>query len=489
MRMQRLSSLDASFLALDGPHGAGHICLTAVVDGRFGLAELRELVESRLPWTPILRRRLRSVPLGLDRPWWVDDPDFDLHQHLFESVVTGDDWRRDLARSVARIAEQPLDRSRPLWEIHLVGSPSHDETAVITKIHHAAVDGIAGRDLLTTLLDDRAPGAAVPVDGEWQPAQLPGRTEMLARGLLGLPDLAGTALRLESALVGRLPQVPSLAMRSASRLSVGTVEWLTGTPGDAVPVRSLPRISAPPTPFNRAITRDRAWAFGELSLEATKAVRRAAGATVNDVLLSIVAGALREWLLRAEALPDEPLRALVPISVRTQDDTGAGNKIDLMTCPLPTDVDDPLVRLTSVHETSSVAKEHRAIGAETLQDVAAFAPPALATRAVRVVAAARLADRVRMPFNVLVSNVPGGREALHLRGQRIEGLYPLPALSDGLGLNITIQGYRGRLHVGVVTCPTLIPDPWEVLDLIVAAHDELIEQGRLRGAGARAEGS
>jgi WS/DGAT/MGAT family acyltransferase len=478
--MQRLSSLDASFLALDGPHGAGHICLTALVAGRLDLDELRDLVEARLPFAPILRRRLRNVPLGIDRPWWVDDPDFDLTQHLFGSVVIGDEWRRELARTVAQIAEQPLDRSRPLWEIHLVQGSAPDQTAVITKIHHAAVDGIAGRDLLTTLLDDRPPETDPSSDGAWHPASLPGTGEMLARGMLGVADLAGTALRLEAALMGRLPQVPTLAITSAARVSSGTVEWLTGTAGDAVPVRSRPRISAPRTPFNKAITRERAWAFGELSLDDSKAVRTAAGATVNDVLLSTVAGALREWLLRAEALPEEPLRALVPISVRTDEDKVTGNKIDLMTCPLPTDVADPLVRLTSVRETTAVAKAHRAIGADTLQDVASFAPPALATRAVRVVAAARLADRVRLPFNVLVSNVPGTREVLHLHGQPIEGLYPLPALSDGLGLNITIQGYRGRLHVGVVTCPALIPDPWEVLDLLVAAHDELVEQGRLR---------
>ena len=481
MRMQRLSSLDASFLALDGPHGAGHILLTALVDGRLDRSTLRELVQSRLPFAPILRRRLRTVPLGLDRPSWVDDPDFDLDRHLHEHQLPESEGPHPLAALVARLAEEPLDRSRPLWEIHLVPGCDDAGSAVITKIHHAAVDGIAGRDLLATLLDDRSPDPDPPAE-PWDPAPVPGTAQMLVRGVAGLTDLAGTALRLEAAAVGRLPELPWKAMDSATRVSAGAIEWLTGV-GDTegtVPVRRRPRVTAPPTPFNRSITRERAWAFGELDLDASREVRAAAGATVNDLLLASVAGALRTWLSARGALPEEALRALVPISVRDGPDDGPGNRIGLMTCPLPTDVHDPLLRLTTAHESSVVAKEHRAIGAATLQDVAAFAHPALATRAMRVVAAARLADRVRLPFNVVVSNVPGPREPLRLRGRLVRGLYPLPALSDGLGLNITIQGYRGRLHVGVVSCPELVPDPWEVLDLITGAHDELIDEGRRR---------
>lgn len=504
--MDRLSALDASFLAMDGPTSVGHICLMALLEEDLPRAELRATVERHIHLVPILRRRLRTTPLGIDRPYWVDDPDFDLSHHLIEVTLSRDAGDAELSDLVAGIAATKLERDRPLWELHLIHIPSTGSAAVVTKLHHAAFDGVGGRELLTTLLvnrdqpaRDRAPQGAVPdgaphhgsdpedADGDldleptalelgaWDPDPLPGTLEMALRTVVGLIDVPGTVLRLEGKL---MEQLPRFAITRASRISNQTIEWLTGSaPADdqTAPEVSTPRVSAPATPFNKSITADRSWAFAAVEIAASKAIRTEVGATVNDVVLAMTAGALRRWLLERDALPDEPLRAMVPISVRAPEDTDTGNKIGLMICPLPTGEPDPVTRLREVERATAVAKAHHAMSANTLQDLTRFAVPALATRAARVIARSRVADRLRLPFNLVVSNVPGPREPIELVGRRLGGMYPMATITDALGVNVTVQGYRGRLHVGVVACPALIPDVWGLLDLLLDAHEELVQ--------------
>ena len=463
--MRRLSGLDASFLALDGPSSTGHICLVATLDRPVDPEDLRAALSLRLPGLPVLRQRLVPIPFGLDRPYWAMDPDFDLDRHLFESVV--DPGTDALSRAVAAIAERPLPRDRPLWEIHLLRGAVD---ALVTKIHHALVDGVAGRELLSTLLDEQeVPAGRV----EPPPPPLPGQLEMLVRGLFGLTDVPGTLLRLEGLVAARLPD---LALRSAERASTQSVDWFTmGL--EPEPPRVPRGTVAPPTPFNRAISRRRSWAGSTLPIAASKAVRTAEGATVNDVVLAVTAGGLRWWLLERDALPDEPLRALVPVSVRAGLELANGNHIALMTCPLPTHLEDAVDRLRAVRQATLAAKARHAVSARTLQDLSRVAVPALATRAAGLVARTRLASRIRLPVNLVVSNIPGPEQPYRIEGAVVQGLYPVPALSDGLGLTVTVQGYRGLLHVGVTACPDLVPDVESLVRHIEAAYAEIVQAG------------
>jgi WS/DGAT/MGAT family acyltransferase len=463
--VHRLNSHDASFLALDGPSGVGHICLVAELDGRLTIGELRAVVESHLAQTPILRKRLLDAPLGLARPWWVDDPDFDLDHHL---RVHDRRSAGGLAACVADIAARPLDRAHPLWELHLVQLPRR--SAVVSKLHHACADGIGGRDLLLTLLGADTPNGVAGEPSEvWQPERTPGRLEVAARTALSGTDVVGRVIRLERAALRRVPGAFQDLAGSARQVPEMAVEWLT-TPsqGQGWPRGRAPRVRAPATPFNTAITARRAWAYTTLSLAASRPARRATGATVNDLVLAATAGALRTWLIELRSLPAAPLRALVPFSVRPPGDTTPGNQIGLLTCALPTDHDDPADRLESVRGTTAVARRHGAMSAQTLQDLTAFAPPLLATRAAGLIASVRLANRVRLPFNLVVSNVPGTPATLRCGRHRILTLYPLPALGDGVGLNVTVQGYRNRLHVGVVTCPDVAPRPDRFVELLAS---------------------
>lgn len=376
--MRRLSSHDASFLALDGPSGAGHICLVGELDGRLTLDGLRSVVDAHLSLTPMLRKRLLDATFALARPWWVDDADFDLAHHLFVHQEVPADG---LAACVAEIAAQPLDRAHPLWELHLVQRPRR--STVVSKLHHACADGIGGRDLLLTLLGADVSEPSEPEEPSWRPERTPGQLEVAARTLIGATGAIGSAVRLERAVLRRIPGAVGALADSARLMPERAVEWLTPADAGTAEARNTasPKISAPATPFNTTISARRAWAYGTLSLAATKPARRATGATVNDLVLAATAGALRTWLQELDALPAEPLRALVPYSVRPPGDTAPGNQIGLMTCALPTDQDDPAERLELVRGATAVARQHGALSAQTLQDVTAFAPPLLATRA------------------------------------------------------------------------------------------------------------
>jgi WS/DGAT/MGAT family acyltransferase len=464
--LRRLSGLDASFLALDGPSSSGHICLVATLDRPVSPADLRATLVARLPSLPVLRQRLVPIPFGLDRPYWALDPDFDLDRHLSETIV--EPSAEALGRAVATIAESRLPRDRPLWEIHLLSGAVN---ALVTKIHHALVDGVAGRELLSTLLDE-TPVRPAAVD-DTPPQPIPGQLEMLARGLFGLADVPATVLRLEGLVAARLPE---LALWPAEHASAQTIEWLTsGTEPD--PPRVPRGTVAPATPFNRAITPRRSWAGTTLSVDASKATRKNFGATVNDIVLAATAGALRRWLLERDALPAEPLRALVPVSVRAGGETQDGNHIALMTCALPTDLAEPEKRLRAVRQATLAAKARHALSARTLQDLSRIAVPALATRASGLIARTRLASRVRLPINLVISNVPGPEQPYRVGGALVEGLYPVPALSDGLGVTITVQGYRRLLHVGITACPDLVPDVESLAHHIETAHEEMVTLG------------
>jgi diacylglycerol O-acyltransferase / wax synthase len=456
--VRQLTGLDAAFLAMETRTVFGHVGSVSVVDPSTApkpltLERFTRVVESRLPLVPLLRRRLVEVPLGLDQPYWIEDPDFDIEFHVRELALPAPGSHRQLAEQAARLHARPLDRSRPLWELYLIFGLAGGRAAIYSKVHHAAIDGVSGNDILAALLDPSPEGRPLPTPPPRQTERQPSAAELLARSAISLTRHPLRAARLG---VGLLQAAPALVANPAwPRLPL--VDRLLGRDADAV--LSRPGLRAPPTPFNRSITQHRRWGLASLPLPQIKRVKNALGVTVNDVVLALCAGALRRWLLDHDALPDAPLIAAVPVSVRTREQEGThGNRVSVMLTVLPTHLPGARDRLRAVHQGMRAAKEqHGALPADLLADVTQFAMPALAGQAARMAARLRLVERAS-PFNLIISNVPGPNVPLYYAGAELLAYYPLSAIVDGQGLNITAMSYRDTLFFGVIACRELVPD-------------------------------
>ena len=451
--MQQLTGLDASFLAMETSTVFGHVGSVCLLDPSTApepltLDRLTRLIEDRLPLIPPFRRRLVEVPLGLDQPYWIDDPDFDIEFHVRELALPAPGDDRQLAEQAARLHARPLDRDRPLWELYLIHGLSGGRMAIYTKVHHAAIDGVSGNDLLSAVLDLSPQGRPAQEQAPWRGDPEPSSLGLLVRGAVALTGHPLRAWRVGYALARSLPALTagSSGGRGAAQRA-GLV-----LPGSG-------SLRAPSTPFNKAITAHRRWAFRTLPLAEVKAVKNRHGGTVNDVVMALSTGALRHWLLDHHALPDAPLVAAVPVSIRAEDDRGkAGNKVSTMLAPLPTHLADPLARLAACHASMRAAKEqHGALPATLLADVTQFAMPALAGQAARLAARLRVVERVS-PFNLFISNVPGPDLALFYAGCRLLAYYPLSAIADGQGLNITVMSFDGGMHFGLIADRALVPD-------------------------------
>jgi WS/DGAT/MGAT family acyltransferase len=477
--MRQLTSLDAQFLALESARQSGHVGGLAVLDpstapgGSLESDDIKRLMEERLPLLPPMRWRLAEVPLGLDYPYWVEDADFDLDFHVRELALPSPGNNRQLAEQVARIFSRPLDRARPLWELYLIHGIESGGVAVLTKIHHAVIDGMSGAEIMGLLLDLAPEGRELPPAPDNRSERPPGDLEMLTRGLLGVPRYP---LRLLRSLPSAVPNIGDTPLGVLP--GVGTVGRLAGLaqrilPGDNAPESN--RLVAPRTSFNGRITPHRRFVFGQLSLAEVKAVKNEHGVTVNDVVVAICAGAVRRWLLAHDELPDGPLVAQIPISVRTTEQVGTyGNRIMLMSAPLFTDEPDPLVRLRRTHEALKVMKErHKALPAELLQDVNHFIPPAVFSRAAQLTFRLSTSRPGRPTWNLVISNVPGPQFPLYLAGARLEANYPVSVITDGMGLNITVMSYCGHLDFGIVGDRDQMPDLWSLMDWLRDALEEL----------------
>ena len=462
--MQRLTGLDATFLYLEHGGNLMHVASTAIfdpstVEGGYSFDKVKEMVEARLHLLPPFRRRLVNVPFDLHHPLWIEDPDFDLDFHLRRAALPAPGGEQELAEFAAEIMGRPLDRSRPLWEMYMVEGLEHGYIASISKVHHAAIDGVSGAELMVNLLDFTPEVAEVEPPAEpWKPDRIPTDIE----------------------LVG-------WAMNSLSRQPIQAVKAMRRTGQAALSLRRRnrqPGVTPPPAPFsapntslNTAITPHRRFAFAQVQLEDVKKVKNKLGGTVNDVVLATCAGALRTYLQdRGEHVTD-PLVAMVPISVRTEDQAGAmGNRVSSMLTSLATDIADPVERLHAISAGTQNAKEQdKAIGAETLMDWAEFAAPGLAARAARLYSSMKLADRHRPIFNVTISNVPGPDFPLYSAGARMVAYYPMGPIADGGALNITVMSYMGTMCFGLVACRETVPEVWSIAHGLRNALDELVK--------------
>jgi WS/DGAT/MGAT family acyltransferase len=461
--MQRLTGLDATFLYLETPSSHMHVAGLMILDpsetgGTVDLDRVKEVYGQRLHLAPPFRRRLAEVPFGLHHPLWIEDPDFDLDYHIRSTALPAPGDREQLATLVGRLSAIPLDRTRPLWEVWVIEGLEDGNVAVLSKVHHAAIDGASGNEMTVALLDLTPEVAEHEPEEEWVPDRVPSDAELLG--------YAATSLARQPFRVARA---------------------LGKTAGGALAVRrrnrERPNLEPPPSPFqaprtsfNTAITPRRSFAYTSVPLPLVKAVKNAAGATVNDVVLALCAGALRSYLDSQGEQLDGPLVAMVPVSVRSDDEKDAlGNRVTSTFASLATDVDDPVKRLEVIHECMAEVKEQqRALGADTLGDWAEFAAPAVAGLAARLYSRTRMADRHRPLFNVTISNVPGPPFPLYSIGARMVANFPVGPIMDGGGLNMTVMSYLDQLDFGLQACPDVLPDLWSLADALPAALDELV---------------
>ncbi len=460
--MRQLTGLDNAFLTMETATTFGHISSLSIyeppTDGSRPIDLLRDQISARLGVLTPFRRRLVEVPFDLDRPWWIEDPNFDLDFHLRHVAVPAPGGNAELSSLVAQIIARPLDRTRPLWEGYVIDGVSDNRWALLLKIHHAAVDGAAGAELTTSLLSPEPTTEVPDLPPPPQPEEVPTPVEMLQRSTMSWfrrpRAMAEANIRFWTELAGR-----NLAVKERPTFN----KDLT------------PTGLAPPTPFNKSITAQRRFAFGTHSLTKVKAIKSAYEVTVNDVVMAACAGGLRRYLLEKDALPDRPLIAGIPVSIRTGDEADPWtNRVSALSAPIPTHIEDRIERLHFMRDAMEQAKgTFQLVPAEALQNFAEFPAPAVFTQAATTMTRARLADRVEQPTNLIVSNVPGPRHPLYLGTARLSHYYPVSTIAEGQGLNITVQSLEDKLDFGLVADRELVPDLDLLLEYLLEEVDAL----------------
>jgi len=461
--MQRLTGMDASFLYLETATNHMHVAATAIFDpstvpGGYSFEKVRDLVESRLHLLPPFRRRLLTIPFELHHPLWIEDPDFDLEYHVRRAALPAPGGEAELAEFAEQVMARPLDRDRPLWEMYVVEGLEHGHIATITKTHHAAIDGVSGAELTVNLLDLTADAPLTPPpDVPWKPDRIPSDLELVTYAL------------------NSLSRSPVRGFKAARRTVATALNLRRRNRSADVKAPPAP-FSAPRTPLNVAISPHRRFAFTEVPLDDVKMVKNALGGTVNDVVLAMCSGALRGYLDAKGVHPDRPLLAMIPISVRTDEEKGAmGNRVSSMFVSLASDIDDPVERLHAITEGTRNAKEQeKAIDAGTLtSDWVEFAAPAVAARAARLLSRMQGGGRIGPMANVTISNVPGPSFPLYSAGARMVAMYPMGPIIDSSALNITVMSYMGSMYFGLMACREAVPEVWDIARGINAALDEL----------------
>ncbi|HWH28271.1 MAG TPA: wax ester/triacylglycerol synthase family O-acyltransferase [Mycobacteriales bacterium] len=455
---ERLSALDVSFLYMETPTTAMHVGGVAVLEppeGGLDYERLVELIGQRIALVPRYRQKVRPVPGHLGNPVWVDDESFDLTYHVRRSALPRPGTPAQLRDLVGRLQSRQLDRSRPLWEIYLVEGLEDGRVGIVTKTHHAMVDGIAAVDIGTVPLDVTPEPREIPPD-DWRPARAPGR--------VGLVTDAVTELV-------RRPTVAVDAARGALLDVRATTGRLAGVAGGVLSsVRTVAR-PAPASPLNVPIGEQRRFGTARTRLDDHRRVRAAHGGTVNDVVLATVAGALRAWLMtRGEAVgPASTVRAMVPVSVRGDGDGAAvGNRVSSYFVDLPVGEGNPVMRL---HQVSFAMRGHKesgsSVGADALVQLSGFAPPTLHALGARLAS-----DLSRRLFNLVVTNVPGPQFPLYAAGARMREMYPVVPLSKGQALSVGVTSYDGGVYYGLNADRDALPD----VDVLAACLEESLSE-------------
>lgn len=470
--MTRLSSLDAQFLAVEDGRNHAHVAHLGIygpsaIDGRpMDVDVVRDLIRQRMPALGPLAWRLEDPSPTFGHPRWVPAGAIDLHQHVTEHPLTSWDGDHSLDRAVAILHGRPLDRGRPLWEIVVIPGLPEGRVAVLTKIHHALVDGVSGAALISVLLDRGPQGRDVEAWSAGVPEPRRSRVRSVTSALLDGVRQPLRGARGLRGVVTNLDQIVSARAVPGATTVLGAATRVLGTNRHERPPATAPRTS-----FNHTIGSERIFARASLPLSALKAVGTARGATVNDVFVAACAGALRTYLQRRDELPDQPLIAMIPTSTRTAADPGYGNRISTIVVGLPTHHGNPVQRVDDARRVLGQAKQRaRELPDTLLRDGNDLVPPSLLGTASRALGLLASRSPTGPPVNVVLSSVPGPADTFYCAGSPMVQSHPVSAIIDGVALNITALRYEGHLDIGLVGDPALTPD---IQDLANDLRDEL----------------
>lgn len=452
--MRQLQGMDASFVAMESRTSPMHIGSILIYNpetapgGFVRFKDILRFMESRMQLSKTMRQRLVRVPFDLDYPYWIEDKDFDLEYHVRHvALPQPGDWRQ-LCIQAARIFSRPLDLTRPPWEFTIVEGLENipnvapGSYAMITKVHHSAIDGMSGIDLIEALhtLDPNAPPPEKP--DTWKGEDVPSFAHLLGKSWLN--GIANPVRQME---------VAAKAMPGLARTIKGLAAKDFNVHGGML---------APRTRFNAVISANRVVEGRSLPLADIKAIRAASpGAKVNDVFLTVIGGAMRKYLDHHGELPDKTLTAMAPISVRAKDEKGdMGNQVAAMIAPLGTQIADPLERLDYVHSQTVNSKAMTdAIGARNMTEMSKVSPALFMALGAQLYSRLHLADRIAPPFTTVVTNVPGPPVPIYSCGSRLESMMGLLCLTDGLGLGHVVQSYVKEATIAFTACRSLMPDP------------------------------
>ncbi len=473
--MKQLTGVDVSFLSMETDTNYGHVNGLGIYDRPSDdfdpFTAVRDRLGIMVGHLEPLRRKVVEVPFELDRPYWVEDADFDLDYHVRHIGLAPPGAADQLTEQVARIVGRRMDRSRPLWEAYVIEGLADGRWALLQKTHHATIDGASGVIMLKMLTDESRDAEWALEPREWFGEEPPSRAAMLQRAVANLAANPVRGARLSLSVIrdfadqAGITSLSGLATRT--RNTLGAVGKKSTASNDSASRVRLPLTPAPPTPWNKSVTPHRRFAMRATSLENLKRLKEATGCTLNDVVMAICAGALRQYLIEHDALPDSPLRAMVPVSIRTGDEEDPWtNRVSALVADLPTNCADPLERVALCREAMNAAKsQFDLIPADALGQSADYASPLVAASAIRLVSRLKLADRVNSPVNVVISNVPGPRQSLYFAGAKLDAYIPVSTISDGIGLNITVHSYGDRMDFGLISDRDLVPDLWHMVDL------------------------
>src|SRR4051794_24679367 len=471
MADDRLTGLDASFLHLEDQSAHMHVAAVLLFDGEPPeQQEVADALERRLHLVPRYRQKLAFVPLAQGRPVWVDDPHFNLDYHVRKTALPAPGSEEQLRNLAGRVFSQRLDRDKPLWELWVVEGLEGDRFAVLSKTHHALVDGVSGVDIMSVLFDTQPEPEAPPAPGKrWLPAPPPSRAHLLGRALAERMSEPTEIVRGVRA-AARTPR-RGAGSGYESLVGIGAMAWAGLNP-------------APRTIYNQPIGPHRRFGWVRVSLADVKAIKNALGGTVNDVMLATVAGGLGRHLRRRGVDTDGlVLKTMVPVSVRADAQRGAlGNRVAAMMAPLPVGAEEPVAALRQISESMKGLKESgQAVGAQRITELSGFAPPTVMAQASRLMARQRF-------FNLVVTNVPGPQFPLYLMGREMVDVFPLVPLAQGQALGVAIMSYNGKVNFGLVGDYDLMYDLDEVTDDFADALEDLARAAsvQLTGRGPRA---
>ena len=460
--LEPISGMDATFLYMERHNSPMHVGSVIILEGTLQFSDFKQTILSRIHQIPKLRKKLVYAPLKVDYPYWVDDPDFDIDMHLNHIALPNPGGWKELRRVASDIFSRPLNQSRPLWELTMVegldtvSQVPEGSIAIISKIHHVAIDGMAGAGLLSIIFDMAPNTKPIPEPRPYQPKPLPNELSIITNSLMSfakdpfkLPKIIGETVTA-TVKAGFLSRASNVEMPTAP-------------------------FSAPPSPLNTIVSPRRKWNGAILSLERVKNLRRIMGTTLNDVMLAICSGALRRYLLEKGQLPKKPLVAMVPVSTRGQgDDSKGSNQISSMLVQLATDIEDPIERLEEIHENTLKGKTYqKAIGAKTLAQLAEAVPFGIANQAARLYSRFQMAEMHDPVFNVTITNVPGPQFPLYFREHKVHTIMGMAPVVDGMGLIITILSYNGTITISPTSDANSMPEQGTFTRYLLESANEL----------------